>query len=182
MRFCAALVSAIACLPLSLCIFADDAYHIDYQHALLGIPLEHSTFFHRPQASSNASLLYTFSEKSVLGAVNPKDGSIVWRQYLADSASTSGGLGRLRAGDGENVVVSAIGGDISAWDALDGRLVWSSPVRDDPVEDLEILELEEGSVNVKTKDPIVLHGGRTGTVRRFDGATGRVKWDYLDDR
>jgi len=182
MRLCAAFVSALACIPLALGIFADDAYHIDYQHALLGVPLESSTFFHRPQSSSNASLLYALSEKSVLGAINPKDGSSVWRQYLADSVSSPEETGQLRAGDGENIVISAVGGDVSAWDALDGRLAWSVHVGDGEVRDLAILELEEGLVNVKAKDAIVVHGGRTGSVRRVDGATGRVKWEYLDER
>ena len=68
------------CVSSSLAIFVDEVNDIDFHHALLGVPSPQSTFFHRPSSSSNASLLYTLSDRLVLGAVNPKDGSLVWRQ------------------------------------------------------------------------------------------------------
>src|SRR5579862_4536229 len=106
-------------VPSAAAVFADDAYHADYHHPLVGIPREHSTFFHRPQASSRASLLYTLSEKLVLGAVNPKDGVLVWRQLLKPFSNLTGPAeGFLRAGENENTVISAVGSLVSAWDAL----------------------------------------------------------------
>src|SRR5271156_785894 len=63
-------------------IFTDEAYHIDYHHALLGVPERHNLLFRRPHASSNASLLYAVSDKAVLGAINPRDGALLWRQPL----------------------------------------------------------------------------------------------------
>lgn len=187
MRLQAALLLLVSCVPPSLAIFADEAYHIDFHHALLGIPSARTTFFHRPSPSSNAaSLLYTLSEKLVLGAVNPKDGSIVWRQNLTRWSSTSHGgegvEGFLRAGDGDDTVVSAAGGDVFSWGALDGKLSWESRFSDGSVKDLELAELEDASANGAARDTIVLFGDKTGTVRRLDGASGNVKWEYKDDR
>lgn len=169
------------CLNLSAvhAVFADDAYQIDYHHALLGIPQQHTTFFHRPQSSSRASLLYTLSEKLVLGAVNPKDGTIVWRQRLADGNATTG---FLRAGERENIVISAVGGRVNACDALSGKLVWSNEFNDDETRDLEVVELESGKEGRTAKDAVLLSGSTEGVVRRLNGNTGDVMWEFRDDR
>ncbi|OJD21530.1 hypothetical protein ACJ73_07129 [Blastomyces percursus] len=181
----AALILLASAVPSSLAIFADEAYHIDYHHALLGTPQEHSTFFHKPSTSSAASLLYTLSERHVLGAVNPKDGAIVWRQNLATAAATYDELrlpSLLRGVEGEDTVVSAIGGKVASWGALDGKLAWENEFHDGPVVDLETLSLDE-SVDQRqaVKDSIVLFGEKSGIVRRLDGASGNVKWEYKDD-
>ncbi|PGH36631.1 hypothetical protein GX50_00493 [[Emmonsia] crescens] len=185
MRLQAALILLASVVPSSLAIFADEAYHIDYHHALLGTPQEHSTFFHKPSTSSAASLLYTLSEKYVLGAVNPKDGAIVWRQNLASSATAAAGdrpPSLLRPVEGEDTVVSAIGGKVASWGALDGKLAWENEFHDGPVVDLETLALDE-SMDQKqvVKDSIVLFGEKSGIVKRLDGASGNVKWEYRDD-
>ncbi|PGH19669.1 hypothetical protein AJ80_03824 [Polytolypa hystricis UAMH7299] len=183
MRLQAAFLLLASIVPSALAIFADDAYHIDYHHALLGSPQARTTFFHKPSSSSSASLLYTLSEKLVLGAVNPKDGTIVWRQVLADSTKTKEGAAAffLRAVDGEDAVVSAIDNVVSSWGALDGKLSWENKFGDGPVTDLEILQLEEGSAAQAAKDSIVLFGGQNGLVRRLDGGSGNVKWEYKDE-
>src|SRR5215469_10678850 len=100
------LPSLAACLITSvLAVFPDEAYQVDYHHALLGFPQQHTTFFHQPYPNSKASLIYTLSERGVIGAVNPKDGSIIWRQFLASDLTGSGGF--LKAGEGQNIVISA---------------------------------------------------------------------------
>ena len=182
MRLYAAFALLATFVPSSLAIFADEAYQIDYHFALLGSPQARTTFFHRPSLSSNASLLYTLSEKLVLGAVNPKDGSIVWRQNLSGSSPLSGVQPFLRAIDGEDAVVSALGGHVSSWGALDGKLSWTSQFNDGPVKDLELVELEEGNSRKLVKDSIVLFGRENGIVRRLDGESGNVKWEYMDGR
>jgi ER membrane protein complex subunit 1 len=68
-------------------IFEDDAYHIDFHHALIGLP-KRDTTFQKPYAASKASLLYAVSEDGVVGAVNPRDGQLVWRQVGSTCAST----------------------------------------------------------------------------------------------
>ncbi|KAI9715091.1 MAG: hypothetical protein M1812_006209 [Candelaria pacifica] len=179
MRVNAAAVLLVSLIPCTLAVFADEAYHTDYHHALLGIPHEQRTFFHRPSSSSKASLLYTLSEKGILGAVNPKDGTIVWRQALTPTSSSSV-AGHLRAGEAENSVISAVGGEVRAWDALDGKLVWGDEFADGPIKDLEVLELVDGTEG-SAKDAIVLFGEGMAVVRRIKGGTGAVVWEYRDD-
>ncbi|KAI9777052.1 MAG: DUF1620 super [Geoglossum umbratile] len=165
----------------AVAVFADDAYHTDYHHPLVGIPQEHSTFFHRPQASSRASLLYTLSEKLILGAVNPKDGVLVWRQLLKScSNSTSPTEGFLRAGENENTVISAVGPQVSAWDALDGKLAWRNEFAGGVAKDLEVIEFDDGKATKRGKDAVVLFVGDHAVVRRISGETGDVVWEHKD--
>lgn len=173
----ALLLLASSVVPSSLAIFVDEAYNIDYQHALFGTPQAPSTFFHRPSSSSNASLLYTISEKNILGAVKPKDGSVVWRQDL--SRSSPGSASFLRAADGEDTVVSAVGGEVAAWGASDGKQVWENRFSSGQVVDLELAESGRDQV---VRDAIVLSGEKDGVVRRLDGTNGNVRWEYKDDR
>ncbi|KAL9121148.1 MAG: hypothetical protein Q9187_002293 [Circinaria calcarea] len=159
-------------------IYADEAYQNDYHHALLGTPQPHTTFFHRPSAASKAFLLYTLSKKHVLGAVNPKDGAIVWRQYLKEDVyNETAARSFLKAGEGENVIVSAVGGAVKAWDAADGRLAWAWETKG-IIQGLEVLEMEGAS-----KDVIVLslEDGKS-IITRLGTADGQVVWTYVDER
>ncbi|KAJ5134563.1 hypothetical protein N7526_005928 [Penicillium atrosanguineum] len=182
MRLQAALFVA-ACVSPAAAIYTDEVNHIDFHHALLGAPSPDSTFFLRPSTSSNASLLYTISKKSILGAVNPRDGSLVWRQDLSRSASElTGGAGILRGLDGNNAVVGAAGDYISSWSAQDGKLVWENKLADESIADLELLELEDASATSSVRDTLALvSNGGAGVVRRLDGDSGKTKWEYKDD-
>ncbi|RAK80920.1 uncharacterized protein BO72DRAFT_524870 [Aspergillus fijiensis CBS 313.89] len=180
----ATLLLLASCVPSSSAIYIDEVGHIDYHHALLGLPTSQSTFFLKPSASSNASLLYTLSEDSLLGAVNPKDGSLVWRQNLSQPAlpADQGGVsGLLRASEGTNAVVGALGDYVSSWTALDGKLIWEKWFADEKIADLELLELEDASAAPSAKDTVALFSGKAGVVRRLDGNTGQVKWEYKDE-
>ncbi|KAK3061717.1 hypothetical protein LTS18_005594, partial [Coniosporium uncinatum] len=170
------LPTAALLLPTVSAIFVDDAFKVDFHHALLGFPQQQTTFFHSPYAGNKASLIYTLSEKNVLGAVNPKDGSIVWRQHLSSGNATEA---LLRAGDAQDTVVSAAGNEVSAWSASDGRLVWSNRLGSGGIRDLEILELPQ--VTEGPKDAIALWAGQSPVVRRLDGKTGEVQWQFEDD-
>ena len=183
MRTYALLALLASFAPPAIAVFADDAYHTDYHHPLVGIPQEHSTFFHRPQASSKASLLYTLSEKLILGAINPKDGDLVWRQLLNPFSNlTSSAEGFLRAGENENTVISAVGPQVSSWDALAGRLAWRNEFADGVVKDLEVIEFEDGKATGNGKDAVVLLAGNQAVVRRISGETGDVLWEHRDGR
>ena len=118
------LLHTFSFLPVASPTFIDDAFHLDFHHALLGPPQEANTFFHRPSADSKGSLLYTLSQRGILGAVNPKDGNVLWRQriWLEDLSSKDRGL--LQASSNTTSVISGIGGDLQIWHAVDGRLVW----------------------------------------------------------
>jgi hypothetical protein len=156
-------------------IFADEAWNLDYHHALLGKPQESTTFFHRPNPASRASLIYTLSEQGVLGAVNPRDGTLVWRQLLEANVSSDASF--LRAGEDQSLVVSGIGSQVASWSAGDGRLAWS---HNTPglLQDVEILELSDGKETPGAKDALILTGGELAEVQRLDGATGSVKWSH----
>lgn len=190
MRLPAALLFLVAsCIPSTQAIYADEVNHIDYHHALLGLPTAQSTFFLKPSTVSNASLLYTLSEKAILGAVNPKDGSVVWRQNVSSRAGPSSlstelgnADGLLRASDQINAVVSAVGNYLSSWTARDGKLIWENWYADEKVADLELLEMEDANAGGRSRDSVALFKGNTGVVRRIDGESGNVKWEFKDDR
>jgi ER membrane protein complex subunit 1 len=168
-------------IPSVLAVFPDEAYHIDYHHALLGLPEEQSTFFHQPLPNSKASLIYTLSEQSVIGAVNPKDGALVWRQPLPSGLNSSEAL--LRTAEDHDFVVSATDGEVTAWTASDGKLVWSkSSDLDGEVRDVSLLERIAGETVDDVKDVLVLCQASHSVVQRLDGYTGDIIWQYGDTR
>uniref|UniRef100_A0A093UV28 ER membrane protein complex subunit 1 n=1 Tax=Talaromyces marneffei PM1 TaxID=1077442 RepID=A0A093UV28_TALMA len=181
MWFKTAIVLLAACALPSSAVFVDEVDYLDFHHALLGTPSPQSTFFHQPSSSSNASLLYTLSEKSIIGAVNPRDGAIVWRQDLTQLGSTQSVESFLRASNGEATVVSAIGEKVAAWGASNGKLHWERKISGGVVKDLELLELEDGRTNNHARDVIVLSEGKGGLVQRLDATTGTVKWEFKDE-
>lgn len=179
MRLHAAFLVA-ACVSPAVAIYPDEVNHVDFHHALVGAPSPDSTFFLKPSSASNASLLYTLSDKSMLGAVNPRDGSLVWRQNLTRTDSATGD-GILRGSDGNNAVVGAVGDYISSWSAQDGKLGWESRLTDGVVADLELLELADASATAGSRDALALiRGEGVGIVRRLDGDSGAVKWEHKD--
>ncbi|KAK0513119.1 hypothetical protein JMJ35_004105 [Cladonia borealis] len=166
---------ALLCASVVQAIFADEAYQTDYHLPLLGFPQAHTTFFHRPSAASKASLLYTLSDRLILGAVNPKDGGVVWRQKLGNQVRNATTSSVLKAPEGGNTLVSVVDGKIQTWDATDGRLVWEwqnfGKVKGIETfaaakEDHDVLALsEEGSDTV---------------VRRLAADNGELIWEHRD--
>lgn len=168
-----AVVFQAAFVQLAGAVYADDAFNVDYHHALLGLPQQHTTFFHQPNTASKASLVFSISDRNILGAVHPRDGSAVWRQDLSPLTNSSSAF--LRGGEGQDTVVSGVDGHISSWSSADGRLVWRYDTGSAAVRDLEVLELDSGS---STKDVLALHGeGSTALVTRIDGTSGKKKWE-----
>jgi hypothetical protein len=188
MRLHSLLLPVVATFLPVRAIFSDDAYQIDYHQALLGVPQPENTFFLRPQESSSATLLYTLSSKAVLGAVNPKDGSVVWRHALAGEPVGNGTNARLVAADGDGKVISSFGQEISAWDALDGKLVWAaSDLGTAHVLALETVSSPNSGSKAKSVDLIALAGdqyasGSTTKILKLAGGDGRSIWEYSDDR
>jgi hypothetical protein len=182
MRLQAALFFA-ACLSPAAAIYNDEVNHIDFHHALLGSPSPDSTFFLKPSSTSNASLLYTISDKLLVGAINPRDGALLWRQNLSRSADSPARGGLLRGVDGNDAVVGAAGNYISSWSAQDGKLAWENRFSEGVVADLELLELEDATATPGVRDTIVVVGSEvSGIVRRLDGNSGSTKWEYKEDR
>lgn len=172
-----------ACVSPAAAIFADEVNHVDFHHALLGAPSPDSTFFLKPSSASNASLLYTISDRSILGAVNPRDGAVIWRQNLTRLGASADSAGFVRGSDGSNAVVSAAGHSVSSWSAQDGKLIWDKQFSGSVAADLELLELEGSLSKSSASDALVLSGSEgAGILRRLDGDTGATKWEFKDDR
>jgi outer membrane protein assembly factor BamB len=164
----------LALSSLGAAVFQDEVGQIDFHHALVGVPQVETTFFHRPRKTDKASLLYTLSDVGIIGAVNPSNGAVVWRQQIADDITNGGGF--LRAAEGEHWVAAAYGSRVQAWDALTGRNVWHNEFKGE-VKDLEILELTESS----RKDVLVLYDEDGTTVlRRIHGTLGQVVWEFRE--
>lgn len=205
MRLYALLTLVLSCVYSVHAILADEAYQVDYHQALLGIPQIDTTFFHRPSPSSSASLLYTISDKAVLGAVNPKDGSLLWRQPLARPLPTSplpvedvkvSGHEQLNtfedatlltagllAEGGTGVLVSYYGSTVSAWDASNGKLIWQRTMfhgRD--VKSAVLMQRQRDTTSASTFDVVVLCGTNPATVIKLDGSSGAVQWEHTDSR
>lgn len=181
MRWTHALVTCLA--STALAVFVDEAGQIDYHYALLGLPSLETTFFHQPSASSKASLVYTFSESGVVGAVHPKDGSVVWRQQIGqrDDANTESRQ-ILRAGENQDTVVCAASQTVSAWSSTDGRSVWQRTC-DGQVVDLAVLEMPLSDGDKASKDTVALYASARGSsVQRLDGKTGAIVWTFVEER
>lgn len=158
-------------------IFQDEAGHIDFQHALLGAPVPKSTFFFQPTLSSKATLLYTISEKGVIGAINPKDGSLVWRQrQFTGGTCKQSFTGHLGGANGTNAIVSAYGDSISSWEAATGRMLWSF------VEVGCIRSLVVPDIAGLTQDPImVMDDDGLTKIISLNSVTGKLIWEVKDD-
>jgi len=179
MRWIYAITACLASTALG--VFVDEANQIDYHQALLGLPLRESTFFHQPFAGSKASLIYTLTEEGLLGAVNPKDGSIVWRLKIESKEDGPSTRRVLKAGENQDTVVCASGRSVSAWSSTDGRSAWQKRFAGDVV-DVEVLEMPI-SDSSEGKDAVVLVHTSSGMVaQRLDANAGSVKWAYTDER
>ncbi|KAA8906414.1 hypothetical protein FN846DRAFT_796095 [Sphaerosporella brunnea] len=143
-----------------LAIFKDDAYHTDWHIPLIGPSIAASTFFHRPNAESRASLIYTLTTRSILAAINPKDGELVWRQPLAESNGTGIACG------GNGIIVSATGSAVASFDAANGRLFWENQFSS------KIVDLGVTATNAV----VVLF--EDGAVRLLKEQTGDVAWEW----
>jgi len=56
-------------------LHADEAGILDWHHKLMGTPRKGATFLHKPLSTSGA-LAFTLTDRNVLAALNPRDGSI----------------------------------------------------------------------------------------------------------
>ena len=160
-------------------------FNIDFHHALLGSPQSHTTFFHKPQSNTNASLLYTVSDKAVLGAVNPRDGSILWRQPLAGQPVDNASNSYLVAGDRNGQLVSGYGRSVACWDALDGRLLWDFFTPEGTlIGGLQAIPSQGSATDAVTQDFLVLaipmQANAHVTIARIAGDGSEARWQHVD--
>ena len=143
-------------------IFKDDAYHTDWHVPLIGSALPASTFFHCRSVETRASLVYTLTRRSILAAINPKDGELVWRQQLSESQPARSGLAR----PGNGVIVSAVASRVASFSAGNGRLVWENRFAQDMV---DLAVTAENAIAALFGD---------GTVRLLAEQSGDVAWEW----
>ncbi|KAG8525901.1 uncharacterized protein KY384_000663 [Bacidia gigantensis] len=178
MRFslgCLATVQILLLSRVATAVYRDEAYQIDFHHALLGIPQAHTTFFHKPSNNSKASLLFSLSENGIVGAVNPKDGTVLWRQRLGEEEKTYVGEGLLRPGEGSNTVISAFDGKVQVLDAVNGRLGWTWQANG-RVKAVSTTENAGQSLVFAA----VQEESSLGVVRCFSAEAGEEKWQHRD--
>lgn len=115
----------------------------------------------------------------MLGAINPKDGAVIWRQRLADSVQgnhTTSNL--LKAGEGGDTLISAVNGKIQAWDATDGRLVWEW----DGGDETQVVDVTPSAEGGKYVLVLSVGQGSTFVARSLAADTGEVFWESGDSR
>ena len=85
--------------------------------------------------------------------------------------------GYLRPGGAEDTIVSGTGGDVRAWDAADGRLVWECTTLG-KIRGLEVLDIAG-----LDKDVLVLsQRDDRNLVSRLSSLTGQIVWQFGDER
>ncbi|KAF3084501.1 hypothetical protein TWF706_000721 [Orbilia oligospora] len=153
-------------------VFSDEAFHTDFQVQLFGTALDpSSTFFHQAAAGKTGSLLYTLSNRLVIGAINPKDGAQVWRQRLgegtvSESEELSKSAWLRKSKDGR--IVSVFDKAIALWDAATGRAVWEYSAS---VTVADVITLEAENLLV-----VALKGGEVKAIKL---ASGEIAWETL---
>ena len=165
-------------IQLAFAIYADEAGLIDYHLALLGPPGNSTTFFHQPVRGSKASLIYTLSEKDVIGAVNPRDGSLVWRRRLPTRGSEY--YRPLSKAEAQDVLFTGVNDTAFAYSASDGRLVWHAGRSSDKFKDVTTIINEDGRKQERNSDAVVLWSGSKNTIQRLDAEKGTAKWTFDD--
>ncbi|KAL1894602.1 hypothetical protein Cpir12675_003589 [Ceratocystis pirilliformis] len=175
--FLSASIWALATLPqLASSIFVDEVGNIDFHYNLIGLPKPESTFFHKPTAEANRTLLYTVSDVGVLGALLPSDGSVLWRQYLAQDGIESNGL--LKPSPGEASVVSAYGSKVQTWSAFHGRNIWTREA------DGSVVDIAIASVAIDGRKDVfsLSKSPKSFVVSRLNSLDGSLVWStQLDE-
>ena len=178
-------MGALAAIAPVQSVFVDEAFNIDFHQALLGTPQPHTTFFHKPDSSSNAALLYTLSDKGLLAAVNPRDGSIVWRQAISGQDTENATAAHLVAGEHDGKITTAFEKTVSTWDASDGRLVWTYGIRGrSKAVGLQAVPVLGSSTDGAVQDVILLtqpqKEGGGYVIYRLGGDSAGERWRYSD--
>ena len=114
----------------------------------------------------------------MLGAINPKDGAVIWRQRLADSVQNYTTSGLLKAAEGGDTLVSAVNSKVQAWDATDGRLVWEW----DGGDETKVVDVTLSAEGVSYVLVLSKEEGSSFILRKLAADTGEVSWEFEDSR
>ena len=114
----------------------------------------------------------------MLGAINPKDGAVIWRQRLADSIQNYTTPGLLKAAEGGDTLISAVNSKVQAWDATDGRLVWEW----DGGDETKVVDITPSAEGVSYVLVLSKGEGSSFLLRKLAADTGALLWEYGDWR
>lgn len=114
----------------------------------------------------------------MLGAINPKDGAVIWRQRLADSVQNYTTPGFLKAAEGGDTLISAVNSKVQAWDATDGRLVWEWNGGDET----KVVDITPSAEGVSYVLILSKEEGSSFLLRKLAADTGALLWEYGDWR
>ncbi|RKF74162.1 ER membrane protein complex subunit 1 [Golovinomyces cichoracearum] len=167
---------ALIIIPSAIAILADGAYDIDYHYDLLGLPLHDNTFFYRPRKDDKATLLYTLSDMSIIGAINPSTGKLVWRQKLPDRHRNEKGF--LRGIRGKGIVISGMGQKVDFWDSMSGISICNHEFSG-VIRDLEVIETAMGEKSTNNVVVLFEEEGQA-VIRLINADSGDVIWEYRD--
>lgn len=167
---------------LSRAIPADSAYHRDYHHALIGTPLRHSTFFFNPSSPpvGSGSRLYSISKNAAVGAVDLANGTTLWRQH-EDNQDVHLGEDSLLLKPlfNRELVIGAIGDELSAWLATNGRIAWRRNIAPGS----SVVDIQ-GADDVRASEAFVLAqnaNAKGSSVSRYSDS-GNLLWNFDDAR
>lgn len=188
--------SSIFCLFLQSFVDASPSSALTWHLPLLGLPVPAAStptnirFVRRPSSSINLSgrlpsLAIIVTQNNLLGAINPKNGNIVWRFLLPKSDPIIHYVVDL---DNRNLALIS-GGRIVTLRLLalsDGRLIWSKslgdinlkPQSDDlPGRDCDLVFTADQHSDHSNFPDVVLMVHRS-QVLRLSGHEGQIRWSW----
>lgn len=195
----AALLATLLALLLSAhsvaALSKTEAGIIDWHIPRIGVPLASNDSatpylaprFHRiikPDADIKdkaQTAIFVATESNTVGALNPRNGAIVWRQILEKHDQV---LLHKQFGEVALTVSGNGGANVRIYHAFTGYLIWESklhsiadgllPVPGFPAADAAFLT--EGATAERPPDVVVISNAQT--VRRLDGAYGQEVWKW----
>ncbi|EPQ30682.1 uncharacterized protein PFL1_01583 [Pseudozyma flocculosa PF-1] len=195
----AALV-ALAWLPLfASALSRHDAGKIDWHVPRIGVPHVSSDSatqylsprFHRlikpwqDVRDKAQTAIFVATESNAVGAINPRNGALVWRQVLDDD---DGVIAFTQHSDHALSISGAGGANVRLYHGLTGHVIWEASqhhVRDGILPEagspgVDAVFLPSNHSTKTDGDVLTLANGRT--VRRLDGRFGKEAWRWdLDD-
>ncbi|GBE86822.1 hypothetical protein SCP_1000640 [Sparassis crispa] len=176
MRFLSLWLAA-SCISSVWALHASEVGVVDWYKSFAGVPrigaISTAPVFHRIGGSngSTQSLVLTATEKNVLAAISPVDGSLAWR-YLFDQDEHVIGL---KAHQDVVAAVSGSGGaTLRLFDALTGDLRVEKRLHRPDAGRLFEPETLGTAIAFEKDDVFVLSNGHI--LRRVDSKTGELKW------
>ena len=114
----------------------------------------------------------------MLGAINPRDGAVIWRQRLADSAQNYTSAGLLKAAEGGDTLFSAVDRKVQSWDATDGRMVWNW----EGGHETKVVDVTPSAEGGKLFLVLSEGVGPGFVTRSMAGDSGEIIWESRDGR